>query len=192
MSANRFKGDCFCCHKFVPAGVGEYEQGRLFCTETVPVQLNPMEHIWVCIPSFNTRFGTNVADLQEAYKFEFDRRDLEMAEAHEIMRLALVNGGLEELALKARVRSLAQVIAKVAKTESNLQDLTWDEASRVRNELQKRIQAKASAERLDEFKASDTCSRCGGAGRADKWAMTGHTCYQCGGSGKFFNPKDAK
>lgn len=191
MSVNRFKGDCFCCGKFVRAGEGEYEQGRLFCTQTVPVQLNPMEHIWECLPAFNTRFGVRY-DLQEAYEFEFARRKLEMAEAHEVMRLNLVNGGLEELASKARVRSLAQVIAKVAKTESNLEDLTFDEACLVRNELDKRIRAKSSAKRLNEFKASDTCSRCGGAGRADKWAYTGHTCYQCGGSGKYFNPKDAK
>lgn len=28
------------------------------------------------------------------------------------------------------------------------------------------------------------CSRCGGAGGADKWAHTGWTCYECGGHGK--------
>lgn len=28
------------------------------------------------------------------------------------------------------------------------------------------------------------CSRCGGAGRADKWAHTGYTCFDCGGNGK--------
>ena len=28
------------------------------------------------------------------------------------------------------------------------------------------------------------CSRCGGAGGADKWLYTGWTCYNCGGSGK--------
>lgn len=28
------------------------------------------------------------------------------------------------------------------------------------------------------------CGRCGGAGRADKWAHTGFTCYQCGGHGR--------
>jgi len=27
------------------------------------------------------------------------------------------------------------------------------------------------------------CSRCGGAGGADKWIFTGYTCYKCGGSG---------
>lgn len=27
------------------------------------------------------------------------------------------------------------------------------------------------------------CSRCGGAGGADKWTHTGWTCYQCGGKG---------
>ena len=29
-----------------------------------------------------------------------------------------------------------------------------------------------------------TCPRCGGAGQADKWIMTGRICYACGGSGK--------
>ena len=28
------------------------------------------------------------------------------------------------------------------------------------------------------------CSRCGGAGRSDKWAHTGYVCYQCNGSGE--------
>lgn len=27
------------------------------------------------------------------------------------------------------------------------------------------------------------CSRCGGAGGSDKWALTGWTCFECGGSG---------
>lgn len=27
------------------------------------------------------------------------------------------------------------------------------------------------------------CTRCGGAGRSDKWAHTGYTCFDCGGSG---------
>jgi hypothetical protein len=27
------------------------------------------------------------------------------------------------------------------------------------------------------------CSRCGGAGKSDRWAMTGYTCFDCGGSG---------
>ena len=192
MSTNRFKGDCICCGKSVLAGAGAYEHGRLFCTETVPVQLTLMESIWVCVPDFNRRFGVNLANMDEAYEFEFARRKQELAEAHEAMRLSLVNGGLVELASKARVRSLAQVIAKVAKTESNVEDLTWDEARLVRNELNNRIQRKATAKRLDEFKDSDTCSRCGGAGRADKWSQTGYTCYQCGGSGKYFNEENTK
>lgn len=29
-----------------------------------------------------------------------------------------------------------------------------------------------------------TCPRCGGAGQADKWIMTGRVCYACGGTGK--------
>lgn len=27
------------------------------------------------------------------------------------------------------------------------------------------------------------CSRCGGAGRSDRWAHTGYTCFDCGGEG---------
>lgn len=34
------------------------------------------------------------------------------------------------------------------------------------------------------YRFSHSCSRCGGAGGAEKWAHTGWTCYQCGGSGK--------
>ena len=34
------------------------------------------------------------------------------------------------------------------------------------------------------FEGDVPCSRCGGAGGADKWQFTGWTCYQCGGSGK--------
>jgi hypothetical protein len=192
MSTNRFKGECTCCGKSVPAGAGIHEQGKLTCSETVPVRITLMESIWVCIPEFNIRFGVHLADIDEAYEFEFARRLKEDTERQETTRLHLVNGGLEDLAVKASVRSLAQVIAKFAKTESELNDLTFEQAVLVRNELNKRIQRKASAKRLDEFKASDTCSRCGGAGRADKWSQTGYTCYQCGGSGKYFNEGKAK
>lgn len=31
------------------------------------------------------------------------------------------------------------------------------------------------------------CSRCGGAGRSDRWAFTGYTCFDCGGAGAAAN-----
>ena len=34
------------------------------------------------------------------------------------------------------------------------------------------------------FEGNVPCSRCGGAGGADKWQFTGWKCYNCGGSGK--------
>ena len=34
------------------------------------------------------------------------------------------------------------------------------------------------------YEGNVPCSRCGGAGGADKWQFTGWTCYQCGGTGK--------
>ena len=37
-----------------------------------------------------------------------------------------------------------------------------------------------------------TCPRCGGAGQADKWIMTGKICYACGGSGKRARAKIVK
>ena len=33
------------------------------------------------------------------------------------------------------------------------------------------------------FTRNRKCSRCGGAGRSDKWARTGFTCFDCGGLG---------
>jgi len=37
-----------------------------------------------------------------------------------------------------------------------------------------------------------TCPRCGGAGQADKWMMTGRICYACGGTGKRAKPLTVK
>lgn len=34
-----------------------------------------------------------------------------------------------------------------------------------------------------KYYASTICRRCGGAGGAEQWALTGFTCYRCGGSG---------
>ena len=37
-----------------------------------------------------------------------------------------------------------------------------------------------------------TCPRCGGAGQADKWIMTGKICYACNGTGKRVRAKIVK
>lgn len=186
---NRFKGDCSTCGTFVPAGAGIYEQGQLTCTDTIGVDNGDRVTLWLCVPAFNWRHGTDFTDHNVAWQYETDRREAEQTEAREKVRANLVNGELERLATEAKVRSLAQVIAKVTGSERALADLDWEQACNVRGELRKRIERKLSANKLEEFKASNTCSRCGGAGRADKWAMTGYTCYQCGGTGKYFNPK---
>lgn len=34
------------------------------------------------------------------------------------------------------------------------------------------------------YEGDVACTRCGGAGGADKWSFTGWKCYNCGGSGK--------
>lgn len=37
------------------------------------------------------------------------------------------------------------------------------------------------------FHEPRACSRCGGAGRAEKWAHTGYNCFDCNGSGRHVN-----
>jgi len=50
-----------------------------------------------------------------------------------------------------------------------------------------RVDAKGAATFLRPRK----CSRCGGAGRSDKWAHTGYTCFDCGGNGQSIRGDEA-
>lgn len=183
---NRYKGNCNTCGTFVPAGEGIYEQGMTTCTETIGITEGSMMTMWVCLPAYNAKFNTNHTTLEDAYEEKIAKREQAIATTQQDILEALINGGLEDYAVKANVRSLAQVISKVTGAEIAIADLNFDQATDVRNELQKRIERKNTSKVLDEFKATNTCNRCGGAGRADKWKYTGSVCYKCGGSGKYY------
>jgi DnaJ-class molecular chaperone len=114
-----------------------------------------------------------------------EQDDIARAVFQEEYRLALVNGGVETLAVEANVRSLEAVVVKVLGSAMALSEMTFSEIASVRNELDRRIQAKKMKGIRQEWEREDKCPRCGGAGRADKWAFTGHVCFRCGGSGKY-------
>jgi len=183
---NRYKGNCKTCGIFVPAGEGIYDQGMTTCTDTVGVT-EGSGAIWLCVPAYNAKFNTNHATLQEACIAEYAKKEAAIADVQKSVLENLINGELVELAIKANVRSLAQVINKVTGAEIAVADLNFEQATSVRNELNNRIYRKTASKVLDEFKSNNTCNRCGGVGHADKWLHTGKYCYKCGGSGKYYN-----
>jgi DnaJ-class molecular chaperone len=184
---NNYKGDCKTCGTFVPAGEGIYEQGMITCTETIGVTEGSMMTMWVCLPAYNAKFNTNHTTVEDAWEEKIAKRDQATAIGQQEILEGLINGGLEDYAVKANVRSLAQVISKVTGAEIAIADLDFGQATDVRNELQKRIERKNTSKALDGFKSTNTCNRCGGAGSSDRWKHTGSVCYKCGGSGKYHN-----
>ena len=183
---NRYKGNCKTCGTFVPAGEGIYEQGMTTCTDTVAF-VDSLYTYWLCVPAYNKQTNANHTTREEAAQAEYARRDAQVADVQKTVLENLINGELVELATKANVRSLAQVITKVTGAEIAVADLNFEQATDVRHELQTRIHRKNASKVLDEYKSNNTCNRCGGAGQADKWHATGRICYKCGGSGKFYN-----
>jgi len=185
MNTNFYAKDCHYCGQHVPAETGMYDCGTVSCTEIIYTL--DMRSTYYCLVSYNQNHNTDFATRDDAQTAENAKHDTGIATMREEMRLALVNGELADYAARANVKSLAQVITKVTGAEIAIDALTFDQICDVRNELQTRINRKNNAKALDEWKQNDQCNRCGGAGRADKWAHTGSVCYQCGGSGKYYN-----
>ena len=183
---NRYKGDCKTCGTFVAAGEGIYEQGMITCTDTVAF-VDSLYTYWLCVPAYNAKTNASHATHDEAAQAEYARRDALVADVQKTVLENLINGELVELATKANVRSLAQVITKVTGAEIAVADLNFEQATSVAHELRTRIHRKNASKVLDEYKSNNTCNRCGGAGGADKWKHTGTVCYKCGGSGKYYN-----
>jgi hypothetical protein len=82
---NRFKGFCYGCEDFVPAGEGIYTSGEVFCTEPVDLQQVPeslrdrykltVKRWAVCWKRVNEILGTDFAtveDLLEQTKAEYE------------------------------------------------------------------------------------------------------------------------
>lgn len=183
---NKYKGTCNTCGTFVPKGEGIYEQGMITCTETVGSEID-WTTSWLCLPAYNATFNTNHATVEEAIEEKIATRIAEQLAGQEQVRQGLINGELEAKAIKANVRSLAQVIIKITGADIAINEMTFNQITDVRNELTKRIERKTASKIVDEFKSTNTCNRCGGAGKADKWIHTGSVCFKCGGSGKYYN-----
>lgn len=186
MFPNRYKGNCYYCGTFLSKGEGFYEYGRTLCTDTISVRDGMTSRLF-CLASYNKTFSATFATPNEAQAHETDKEQKEVERYKAKLLSELINGGLVELAQRANVRSLAQVIHKIVGADIAISDLSFTQAVNVRNELHARINRKESAKIRGTFQKSNTCRRCGGAGRSDRWALTGYTCYQCGGSGKYYN-----
>jgi DnaJ-class molecular chaperone len=187
---NRYKGYCNSCGQFVSPESGEYDMGYTWCTETIYFEGEYGRYVYYCLPTYNSKFGTNYASHQEAQNAEWQKREDAIKAVQAQIHSDLLNGGLVKIAEDAKVRSLEQVITKVLGENVSIPDMTFDQITSVRNELQQRMWRKKRAKErqgeLDTHKRDNTCTRCGGAGQADKWLHTGKVCYKCGGSGKYY------
>jgi DnaJ-class molecular chaperone len=172
----------------VGAGKGFYEMGYLFCSDPVEYVKPESEYGYTtttCLHQYNLQTGESWESAHALHSHLREQDDIARAVFQEEYRLALVNGGVETLAVEANVRSLEAVVVKVLGSAMALSEMTFSEIASVRNELDRRIQAKKMKGIRQEWEREDKCPRCGGAGRADKWAFTGHVCFRCGGSGKY-------
>lgn len=186
MFTNRYAGECHTCKTHVDKNKGIYNWGKVYCTEPRNIHIPRLNSHWdVCINFYNIEFGTHFNSIDEAAEHEYQKGQNELKQGQERVRQHLVDGGLEETAQEANVRSLTQVITKVLGSDIQIADMTFEQITKVRNQLLKRIDRKANKAVLDEFKANNQCPRCGGAGESDKWIHTGKTCYRCGGSGRY-------
>ena len=184
---NRYKGYCKSCGDFVPAESGEYDRGYTWCSEIIPWE----NHVgYVCEKTWN---GLHIGPWKSAALVrseQWKEREEAIRAVQDQIHSDLLAGGLVKLAEDAKVRSLEQVITKVLGESVSIPDMTFNQSTEVRNELQERIyrkkRSKERQEELKEYKADNRCDRCGGAGQADKWAYTGKVCYKCGGTGKYY------
>lgn len=186
MFRNKYSGDCRFCGLTTRAGEGYYFSGYVFCSEPVDgredIKLFP--HGFTCLKKYNQTKGTEYESAQAVDQVIQEIKDARQKQ-YQIVRLAeMLNGELQSLADEAKVRSLDAVIEKVAGTQIALVDLDWDTAIQVSNELVKRIDRKKVREQNKSLQEQNICSRCMGAGGADKWAATGWYCHKCHGSGK--------
>ena len=152
---NKYPAHCDACDRYLPAGQGAWAHGNTYC---------------------------GVRCEEDATRQAQERINAEV-EARRQLQQTLIATALTpetpqtaELMVKAtngRVTSLA-----------DLQDANAEDVNAVMIAVAKRDSAKRTRAKREEAKRTNTCTRCGGAGRADKWERTGSICYKCNGSGK--------
>ena len=198
---NRYAGECSGCAGWVPANSGDYDWGVLLCEVIAEDDREPVRvefHAWVstfgvasheaCGAMFARRQQQeNTPARQAEREAAAALAAQELAAAQATTRAELVSGGLEELGKRARVRSLAAVVAKIAPHAVTLEELTYSEAVAVREELHARIDRR---ERAAQNKANGgaTCRKCGGSGAFWRLGASGtyvdDGCWGCDRTGK--------
>ena len=155
MRANFESADCFFCHKYVARGAGHWNSVT-YCNEA-------------CEDAALVVRAAEAQRLQEETRQQWINK--------------WIPSWLEEANLKPATYEKILLKASTGRT-IDLNEMTYVEVEKVINEVSDRARAKQKKIKRDALKSDGKCLRCGGAGRADKWAQTGHTCYACNGTGK--------
>jgi hypothetical protein len=181
---NYYAGDCVSCGSYVAKRAGAYSYGQLFCSEPKDI-VHPLERIVeeLCATAHAKRVEYFASPEFQALIAQRDADRVLEVERYRLGHIEQINERFAELNM--RPATLTKIIIKLAGAEIAVAELDFQQAADVNYELQKRLDRKETANRLDYWKANNKCPRCGGAGQADKWIATGKVCFRCNGSGKY-------
>lgn len=152
--SNKYAGNCVVCLRYIYAGKGIYDF-HIYCGQE-------------CLKKHDE-------EIAEAQKAEIAQRRL--------FQLTLLEGKLDPANARDS-KLISKATAGRVDNANSLQDASADDISAVLSAVNKRGKTQKAREKREEAIRTDTCTRCGGAGRADKWERTGSICYKCNGSGK--------
>ena len=154
---NRYRAECATCQISVQAGQGIWAYGDTFCgteCETVAIQ-------------------------------QREQRIAEETETRRLLQLRLITTALADDTEAQQKTLIKKATAGRHETLTTLHDGTAEDVNATMMAVARRTQRQRQTEtRATETTDPTICTRCGGAGRADKWWRTGYVCLKCNGSGK--------
>jgi len=156
MRENFKSADCHSCQKYVPARTGIWSDGETYCNDQ-------------CEADHYTRHAERIKIVDE------ERRQLQ------------INTFIPMIVAEANLKpaTYEKVLLKASNGRTtDLSEMTCEEVALVLTDVSDRAHAKRKRVKREALIADGKCTRCGGAGRSDKWCKTGYTCYKCNGSGK--------
>ena len=155
MRTNNYSANCHFCQKHVPARMGIWSYGETYCNDQ-------------CETDHYARYAERMKIVAE------ERRQLQ------------INSFIPQWVAEANLKpaTYEKVLLKASKGRTaDLNEMTCEEVAKVLSDVSDRARAKEKKVKREALKADGKCTRCGGAGRSDKWCQTGYTCYECNGSG---------